>query len=208
MYPIINKVIEEYFPKLINAYLALDPESQRRLLKLNGKIVTIELAEHPIQLQFTQSGITLKTDHFSEPHTVIKGTPLSLLHMGLARDNRKKFFSDNSITIQGNLELGQQVIALFDELEIDWEEYLSRGLGDIGSHQLVRFTKKIKQFGQRICSTLTENIDEYVHEEANLFPPSEALDDFYHDVDDLRMDTDRLETRIRKLSEKISRGKP
>jgi ubiquinone biosynthesis protein UbiJ len=207
MSPIINKFIEEYFPKLINAYLALDPESQQRLLKLNGKIVTIELAKHPIQLQFTQSGISLKTEHFSEPHTTIKGSPLSLLHITLARDNRKNFFSDNSIVIEGNLELGQQVIALFDELEVDWEEYLSHGLGDVGSHQLVRFTRKIKQFGQRIFSTLTENIDEYVHEEADLFPPSEALNDFYRDVDELRMDTDRLDARIRKLSEKISRNK-
>ncbi len=207
MYSIINKFIEEYLPKAINAYLALDPESRQRLLKLNGKIVTIELGGHPVQLQFTESDILLKTDHFSEPHTTIKGTPLSLLHIALAQDNRKQFFSDNSIVIEGNLELGQQVIALFDELEIDWEEYLSRGLGDIGSHQLVRFTRKIKQFGKRICTTLTENIDEYVHEEANLFPPSEALCDFYSDVDELRMDTDRLEARIQKLSEKISRDK-
>ena len=199
MLSIVHKIIEKYLPQAINAYLALDPESAQRLSALNGKIVTIELAGNSIQLQFTQTTILLKADHFSKPDIIIKSTPLSFLTMALMRKNRKRFFSDNTIVIEGDVALGQQVIALFDELEIDWEEYLSRGLGDIGSHQFVRFTKKIHVMGTRISSTLAENINDYVHEEALLFPPDEALRDFYHDVDDLRMDTDRLEARIKKL---------
>jgi len=203
MSPIIHTIIEKYLPQAINSYLALDPESAQRLGALNGKIVTIEFssqsAGNSIQLHFTQTTILLRINHFSKPDIIIKSTPLSFLTMALMRKNRKQFFSNNTIIIEGDVALGQQVIALFDELEIDWEEYLSHGLGDIGSHQLVRFTKKIRRIGTRVSSTLAENINDYVHEETYLFPPNEALCDFYHDVDDLRMDTDRLEARIEKL---------
>ena len=41
-------------------------------------------------------------------------------------------------------------------------------------------------------------------EEINLFPPPEALNDFFSDVDNLRMDAARLEARVVLLSKKIA----
>jgi ubiquinone biosynthesis protein UbiJ len=213
MRTITDKLITNYLPSALNRYLALDPESHARLHELKNKIVTIELLvnETPLykesitqfQMQFSETGIKLKTAEFSMSDTHIKGTPLSLLRMALTNDDRKKFFSED-VSIEGNLELGQQVIALFDALEIDWEEYLSRWVGDISAHQLTRFARKIKNISKRFQSTLTQNINEYVHEEVDLFPPPEALHDFFHDVDTLRMDADRLEARIQKLTLKIA----
>lgn len=209
----LNKLITDYLPIALNRYLDLDPESRARLDALQNKIVTIELlvnetplykeSMHQFQIEFTADGIKLKTEEFSTPDTLIKGTPLSLLRMTFTKEDRKKFFSDD-VSIEGNIELGQQVIALFDELEIDWEEYLSRWLGDVSAHELTRFSKKIKTISKRFRSTLLQNINEYTHEEINLFPSLEALQDFYDDVDTLRMDTDRLETKIQKLTEKIT----
>ncbi len=213
MRTITDKSITNYLSIVLNRYLALDPESSHRLHALQDKIITIKLLinETPFykeninefQMLFTKIGIQLKTTELSNPDTLIKGTPLSLLRMALTNEDRKKFFSDD-VSIEGNLELGQEVIALFDTLEIDWEEYLSRWVGDVPAHQLARFTNKINAIGKRFRSTLTQNINEYVHEEVDLFPPPEALQDFYHDVDTLRMDTDRLEARVLQLTKKIT----
>ncbi len=210
---ITDKLITNYLPGALNRYLALDPESHARLHELQNKMVTIELVIHEtpfykesinkFQMHFSEAGIKLKTTEFSEPDTLIKGSPLSLLRMALTNEDRKKFFSED-VSIEGNLELGQQVIALFDALEIDWEEYLSRWVGDVSAHQLSRFTKKIKNISKRFQSTLEQNINEYVHEEVDLFPAPEALQDFFHDVDTLRMDADRLEAKIQKLTIKIA----
>jgi ubiquinone biosynthesis protein UbiJ len=203
MRTLTHKFIEEYLPQVINRYLALDPESKKRLHDLENKVITLELAENIFQLQFISSGIAIKTHNFLSPDAVIKGRPLSLLHMSIDKKNRKKFFAED-ISIEGNIEVGQQVIDLFDALEIDWEEYLSQGLGDVAAHQFTRFTRKIQSFGKRIHATLAQNINEYVHEEANVTPPSEALKDFYQDIDNLRMDTDRLEARIQQLATKLA----
>jgi ubiquinone biosynthesis protein UbiJ len=201
------RTLTHYLPNIVNRYLALDPESWNRLHALQNKVVTIELLTPPskneFQLTFTTSGIALKTSDFSKPDTVIKGTPLSLFYMALSRENRKKFF-EKDISIEGDLELGQKVIDLFDRLEIDWEEHVSHYLGDVPAHQLGRFTRKLHAISRRLKESLTQNMNEYVHEEIKLFPPPEELQDFYDDIDTLRMDTDRLEVKIQQLTQKIA----
>jgi ubiquinone biosynthesis protein UbiJ len=184
----------------LNRILALDPESHARLKALEGKIIRLELETTPRRifvLEFKDQSIDLLSDIPEHSDLVIKGTPLSLLHMSLSKN--KHLFLGKEIIIQGNLELGQQVIDLFEQLEIDWEEYLSRLTGDVPAHQVSRFLHRAKNFNRRVCETLLRNVNEYIHEEKDLFPPLEALQDFFSDIDELRMDIDRLEARIQQI---------
>lgn len=188
--------------KALNQYLSLDPESPDRLKKLKNKCVTLELLGPNIifQLVFNET-IHIKFNDFLIPNTTIKGTPLSLLRMTLTED-RKQFFSDD-VSIEGDLELGQQITDLFDQLEIDWEDYLSRFTGDVFAHQVGNIFRRIRQFNFRANETLTRNVNEYVHEEAAWFPTREALSDFFSDIDTLRMDIDRMSAKIAALKGKI-----
>lgn len=194
-----------FFPILttaINKYLALDPESKPRLQTLEGKIITVELKGPNLifQLHIVDGAIHL---HAGEPvpsDTRITGTPLSLFRMALTKEknNRKSFFGDN-VTIEGNTHIAEQVIAIFDHLEIDWEEYTSHVIGDVAAHELGKFVRKIKSINQKIGDTLIQNTNEYLHEEIRLFPGQEELNDFYNEVDNVRMDVDRLATKIERL---------
>jgi ubiquinone biosynthesis protein UbiJ len=191
----------------LNRYLALDSESKRRIRLLQDKRVMLELLGTPfiVQLIFNDEKIILQWDDFSEADIRIKGTPLNLLHMSLVRDDRHRFFADDVI-VEGNMELAQNVLAIFDELEIDWEEQLSQWVGDVPAYQTGRFVRGIKKFNQRVRRTFLRNLNEYVHEEINLFPTDEALQLFFDEVDELRMDVDRLEARLLKIKEKIVPG--
>jgi ubiquinone biosynthesis protein UbiJ len=178
------------------------------LQALHNKVVKIVLTGTPlaIYLTGTATGLQFETvdDTNRDRHvdTVITGTPIRLLHMTLSRENRQAFFADD-VTIEGNLELGRQVTHLFDQLDIDWEEHLSALIGDVPAHQLARTVRKIRAFGKATLDTLKQNVNEYVHEEINLFPASEALRDFFQDVDDLRMDVDRLEAKLKHLHQTL-----
>lgn len=204
----MRSFFEKNFQALLNRYLALDPESRHRLHALQNHVITIALNGTPFtfQLIFTEAHISVKTADFVTADTIITGTPLSLIHMTLTSGDRKKFFADD-VSISGNIELGQQVIDLFDTLEIDWEEYLSRITGDIPAHRIHHTVSRFKNFTMRLQNTLMQNINEYIHEEKNISPPREALQDFFHDVDQLRMDTDRLEARVVRLEKKMLRKK-
>jgi ubiquinone biosynthesis protein UbiJ len=203
----MKKFINKSLEKCINHYLALDPESESRLAALNGKIITLELlaVNWILHLRIIDKKIIIEEAITETPDVVIKGTPLSLLHMSIAKDNRKQFFSDD-VSIEGNLELGQQIIDLFDQMEIDWEEYLSKVTGDVPANQFGRVVRTLKTFSQRFRESFLQNVNEYVHEEKCVFPPREAVEDFFHDIDQLRMDADRLAARIARLQLNTSKN--
>ena len=190
--------------KAVNHYVSLDPESVTRLQAMQHKVVKIVLLGVNVDfyLSFTATGLQFDLASAAnsglKADTIISGTPLRLLHMALSGKQRQQFFADD-VSIQGNLELGQQVTHLFDQVEIDWEEHLSRLIGDIPAHHLGNFARKLRAWGQHTRQTLKQDVNEYVHEEINLFPAAEALRDFFHDVDVLRMDTDRLEAKLKQL---------
>jgi len=196
----MKKWLAATLEKALNRYFSLDPESAKNLQKLQGKIVTIELLGIGLTLQmvFSATGVQLKADDFSEPDTLIQGGPISLLHIALARDKRKNLFAENA-TITGDLDFGQDVMALFDDLEIDWEEHLSHWIGDVPAHQTGRVIRGVKNLSERVRRTMTQNVNEYVHEEIDLFPPSEALRDFFQAVDELRMEVDRINALFQTL---------
>lgn len=193
-----------YLSKAINRYLQLDPESQRRLRSLNGKVASIELLplHFTFQLHFTESEILIKENEIATPDTVIRGTPLQMLGMMLAK-NRQQFFADD-VSIEGSAELGQQIIELFDDMQIDWEEYLSQLTGDKPAHHAGKIIRRIGNWLHRSKDTFRQNVTDYVHEEKLWFPTKEALQDFFSDIDTLRMDVDRIDARISLLSSTLN----
>ncbi len=186
--------------KAMDRYLALDPESPKRLHSLEGKIITLELEALHLcfQLSIQEKKVRVLPGETLAADLKIRGTPLNLFTLALSRDKKRHFLTEQVI-LEGDAELGQQVIALFDQLEIDWEEYLSMAIGDLPAHQLGRWTKKFFAWGEGAKESLVQNLNEYVHEEKPWFPNAEALQDFFKEIDELRLDLDRLEARTRQL---------
>lgn len=201
----MKKLVIQAIEKALNSYLALDPESQTRLSYLNDKIVKVDLLGINLifYLSFNQTTIKITSNIDTKADTTISGTPLRLLYMTVSRGNRQQFFSDD-VAIQGNLEIGQHVIDLFDDLEVDWEEFLSKWIGDAPANFLGRLGRQLKAWGQQAHDTLVMDVNEYVHEEINIFPPLEALQDFFHEVDLTRMDADRLEAKVMQLQKTLA----
>ncbi len=196
--------MKQLLENALNRYLALDPESISRIALLRDKIVTIELLGLPLSMQmhFLTNKIQLHWDAFLPPDLIIKGTPLNLLHMSLAPEQRRRFFAED-IVVSGNMELAQQVLNIFDDLEIDWEEALSQWMGDVPAHKTSFLLRELKTWGQHVRQALRQNTDEYVHEEIRLVPPTEELQQFLANVDELCMDVDRLQARVERVQQLI-----
>ena len=92
-----------------------------------------------------------------------------------------------------------QVVDLFDALHIDWEEYFSHIVGDVPAYHISRFVRGMGNWLRNTEKSLSENISEYAHEEAQWVPSREALHDFFNDIDAIRMDVDRAEAKIQQL---------
>lgn len=194
--------------KALNAYLDLDPESKQRLHSLQDKVITIELLpfHFTFQCTFNSDGFHIDPEEVRSPDATLRGTPLQMLNVLLMPNHRQRFFTED-LTIEGDASFGQQVVELFDHLSIDWEDYVSHFVGDIPAHHAGRFINRINTWLNATEESLTQNINEYLHEEIKWLPTREALSDFFTDIDNTRMDVDRIEAKISYLHAKLTEHK-
>lgn len=188
--------------KTLNAYLQLDPQSKNRLQQLQNKIISFEFLpfHFRFQCEFSQQQVIIHAGHQLPAETTIRGTPLQMLGVMIEKQHRQHFFADD-LVIEGHAELGQQTIALFDELDIDWEDYAAHLIGDIPAYHTFRVFRQTKNWFAEVKKTLGQQLNEYIHEELSLAPSPEELQDFFMDIDLLRMDIDRLQARIERLQQ-------
>jgi len=194
----------------LNHYLQLDPDSTEKLAALAGKTVAIELilpTDDPVESTTTvtvylfcsATAIELADNSFDPPDVTLRGTPLALLR--LARGTAEPRGDD--IDIQGDSQVGRDLQALLLNIDIDWEEHLSRAVGDAFARQVSRTLSGFSGWSRQAVDTLLQDTAEFLQHEAKQLPPSGAVEQFLDAVDTLRSDVDRLEARIRRLQQKL-----
>ena len=200
---------------LINGYLRLDPESIARLAHLSGKTIALELRgfNNIIYLSLDAQGIHLKQGSLDSaalhpghidstvPDTTISGTPLALLQLVKSGSHHLTRLSDD-ISVTGDLELAQKIQAIFQSIDIDWEEHLSRLIGDVAAHQMGNMTRGILDYGRQLLRNFHQTGTEYIQEEIRYLPPREEVQDFTTSIDETRDAVERLDARIQHLEGK------
>jgi len=186
----------------LNKYLALDPESKNKISDLQGKILKIKLANTGLVAWLTieKATIKLSTEESGTPDAVITGAPLSLLHLLLAKENRRALFNQN-VVIEGDAQLAQSILALFEECDIDWEELLAKQVGDIPAHHVGQWFGSFNRFTEQFRKNMRSNTSEYLQEESKILPVKEEMHDFFMEIDRLRLDVDRVDMRLTQLIE-------
>jgi len=189
--------------KAINTYLRLDPYTIDRIKAIAGKRVLLEFKDIGISFyaEFAEDGIKLFKESIVEADTTISGTPISLMRAAWAGHTHRGLFAED-VSVSGDMELGQEVQAILNEIDIDWEAHLANLVGDVVATQVSGVVKQLFSWGKYAEETMEKNVSEFLQEEVRLFPPREEMNDFFDDVDLLREDVDRISARIKRLSEK------
>lgn len=185
---------------VINRYLRLDPAIGARMATLSGRCIGIELRGLDLTLYVfpDEHGIQLRDHTEGEPDTVLRGTPLGMVRLGIGGNTEKTLFS-GEVVIEGDVETGQAFKAILDELDIDWEEQLSKLTGDIVAHQLGNMARQGRRTFRLGLGTLEKDIGEYLQEELRVLPARIETENFSADVTRISMDVDRLSARLKRL---------
>ncbi|MGB5439518.1 MAG: SCP2 sterol-binding domain-containing protein [Gammaproteobacteria bacterium] len=188
------------FESAINRYLRLDPEATARMSRLDGQCIALDLRGLDLKLFILpcEQGIRLQDSFEGEADTVLRGTPLGMLQLGVGGNSGKSLFS-GEVLIEGNVETGQAFKATLDEMDIDWEEQLSKLTGDLIAHRLGNTARRVRSTLQHSRSTLEQDIGEYLQEELRVLPSRIETENFSSDVSRLSMDVERMEARIKRL---------
>lgn len=187
--------------KAVNQAISLDEHMPEKLQALNGK--TLKMVIMPLNVDFFiqfEKGEMLLLDHYDgEPDTIIHSSPIGLIRLSLLPASQARSLFNDKIRMTGDIELGQKVKKIFDEIDIDWEGHLAHFTGDVVAHQIGSFVRKGLEFKNQLNKTLRLNVTEYLQEELRVFPSKNEMDAFFSDIDDTVMSVERLQAHVNQL---------
>lgn len=196
--------------KALNQCLRLDAESLRKVTALEGKVIAVVITGFGIQFYLvpTTSGLRIQSVFEGAPDVTLRGGPVTLLRLSASK-HPSSLFGDG-MSIEGDIDLGRRVQSILDGLDIDWEEQLSKLTGDVVAHQVGNLFRGAQRWQRQAVDTIERDVVEYFqHESRDLVMPLE-MKEFLDQVDALRLDSDRLEQRFKRLREFVAQrsGKP
>ncbi|MFQ2589129.1 ubiquinone biosynthesis accessory factor UbiJ [Aeromonas caviae] len=188
----------------LNQLLALDKQSPERLRKLAGKVLKLELRElKPLWFVFSERRLDVLARYEGEPDAVLS---LSLTAIGLLKEPSAltRYIREEKLDLSGDPQLVQAFSALLGELDIDWEEELSRYTGDVVAHTLCSGARQARRFvGRELCRSQRQ-VAEYLTEEARLAPGPLEVASFNDDVEELAQQMKAIELRLARLEQQVS----
>ncbi len=192
----------------INQALKLDPDTAARLANLQGKVIKITLTDwqKDVFLLPGAHGLKLLNEYVGNVDTTICGTSQGIIRVACAGASGTALF-DQGIVIIGDTELGEKIRDILRKVDLDWEGFLSRFVGDSISHEIAWRTKKAVKFGQETLGKLGEHVREFCQLEGQYLPKIERVESFYQDVAHVRDDVDRAAARLDRLEQRILVGK-
>jgi ubiquinone biosynthesis accessory factor UbiJ len=189
----------------INRYLSFDNNSSAYLAPLAGKVIAITVLpfNETIYLCPTADAIQCLADTGETPNTRITGTPWALGLMGMSSKPMRSVFS-GQVTIEGDTQTGRKFQELFAKLDINLETVLALYTGKHIAHNLGQFLRSGQDWSKESIETFKLNLSEFLQEETRDLPAGPEIDIFYSQVDQIRLDFDRLNSRIERLIRTLS----
>jgi ubiquinone biosynthesis accessory factor UbiJ len=197
--PLLMSAIEA----ALNKYLALDQNRDVYLAPLSGKVIAVTISpfNETIYLCPTADSIQLLDQFPDQPDTCLTGSVFALGLMGLSSKPMRSIFS-GEVKIEGDMNTGRKFQELFAKLDINLEQQLARYTGDNIAHTISEFFRAGQNWSKESIETFRLNASEFLQEETHDLPSGPEVDIFYAQVDELRTDFDRLQSRIERLENK------
>lgn len=178
--------------------LSLDESMSDKLMALNERVLHIKIT--PLNLgfyiQFMNGDMIFLEEYAGVVDTTIQSSPLGFIRLSLLPASKVRSLFNDNIRISGDVELGQQVKQIFDEIDIDWEGHLAHFTGDAIAHQLGSVVRKGLAFKQQVSQSMRHNMTGFLQEEYRALPSREEVNDFFNDVDALSLDVERLSAHV------------
>ncbi len=197
----IKKYSLTVLQKAINHALALDETMPVKIKALDGKALEIIVSPLNVSffIRFAEGQLHLLDELEGVADAIIQSSPLGLIRLSLLPASKVRSLFNDKIKITGDVELGQQVKKIFDEIDIDWEGHLAQFTGDVVAYQVGSLFRQGLAFKRRISESMRLNVTEYLQEELRAFPPKEEVKDFFSDIDELSLCVERLSARVSQL---------
>ncbi|MFK8030171.1 MAG: SCP2 domain-containing protein [Gammaproteobacteria bacterium] len=184
---------------LLARQLEASTAARSRLARLDGKTLALELTGIGLNLYVhcSEDGVSLSSDFDEEADVIITGSPLAML--AFARSDAQEGIRGGSVKFTGDIGAAQDFQKLFASLSPDFEEELSRLVGDEAAYRVSSVVRDAFDFGKRAFDQLTQGVSAHLTEGSRDVATDSDINDFLEDVDRLRADVERAEARLNRV---------
>ncbi len=181
--------------RAINRVTGDAPLARQRLARHAGKTVCVVTGPLPLSLTIQTTGEVLAAADRAPPDLEVR-IPLASLPLLAARHEPTL----RSLAMRGDADLAQDIAQLATQLRWNWEEDLSKVVGDAPAHATGEAVRGAAAWGQDAGMRLAASAAEYWTEESPVIATRVKVEDFVAAVSALRDDVARLEKRIDRLA--------
>lgn len=202
----LRKLAGRALETALNHTLSLDPDTQQKLVALNGRRVLLQLRGPELALAVRVEDGQLKVGPPDEGEAGastlrVAATPGSLLAMALRRGDDG--MAPGKVEIAGDADLARRLEKLASQFAPDFEEAFARTFGDVLGVPIARAVRKALAHAKESANHLAEDGAAWLRDESRLaLAPGEA-EAFLDGVDALREKSERLEARLARLEARL-----
>lgn len=184
----------------INASLSLDKTTQKKLAQYSGRIIRIACSK-PEVLFFVRIDEKISIMQHCEQSidAGIEGPAKEWIALLTAEDSASALINGKLI-IHGDSNLFMELKSIVEQIQLDWQAYLARFIGDVPAHFAGKAASSAINFGKQARKTLHRSVDDFLHEEARLLPSRIECENFYKQLRSLEMQLDRIDAQIKRAA--------
>ncbi len=186
---------------LINHLLKAAPWALARLAPHAGKTIAVRCA--PVALRFTVDASGELRAAESEPSADVSVAINPTLLMRMLADGRGAL---NEAALSGDTALAQTLAYIAQNLNWDYEEDLSKVVGDIAANRFGSTAREIGAWAKGSANSFLQMSKDFWTEERPTLAKSEDVAAFIASVDELRDAAARLEKRIERIENNARRS--
>jgi ubiquinone biosynthesis accessory factor UbiJ len=157
----------------------------------------------PIRIAISSGRLSLASGDGAAADAVIAGSPLALLDLLARREDGAAARTAERVQITGDAEIAARYRELLQLARPDWEEELSRLIGDLPARRLSLAARAALSWARGFARTAGANVAEYLQEESRALVSKPEVEEFLAKVDELRETADRVEARLARLERRL-----
>lgn len=188
----------------IKQWIKLDRGAAKSLAALDDRVICLHITglDHFLYFLPSQDGMLVMGEYGEAADASIHVSAMNLIRLGLSADSGAVILETDT-RIEGDVGLATKFSNILKNAHIDWEEILSKYVGDIVAHQSASITQTTVGWIKESAQAMNLNISEYLIEESKLSVSDSEVNYYLEQVDEIRSNADRLQARVNRLQQQL-----
>lgn len=202
-------LIQQFAPALeraLNTALAMDPGAEQKIKPLNGCVLEVHLSNLNQSLFIGAKDNQILLLSAERAPTVTMATNFVGLAKLVSKTDSATLITSGELRFSGDAVRAQQIQRFAEQLDIDWEGLLARFIGDAPARFLTNGAKQSFLVAKTFSQNFFRDLEEFIKYEVRVLPSRALADKQFDTIDQIRLATDRVDARVRSITQKIKRG--